>query len=153
MRALQTIAAAFAGAATVLLLCELVPSGGSSVVPSPAPATRTIVMNERQAIDVDALRNELRDSIREELRRTVPVVEAPRSEREPDDELRDPDVAAHDALAVVSTAIDAGRWTNDERERLRAIVDHLHPDDRGAVLQEWAAAVNEQRLRPEAPPI
>ncbi|MBZ0117976.1 MAG: hypothetical protein K8H88_13315 [Sandaracinaceae bacterium] len=111
------------------------------------------MMNERQHIDIEALRQDIRTSIRDELRSSDSTVEQAPVELEQDSRPVDQGEAARQALAVVSTAIDAGDWTSVEREQLRGIIDHLQPEDREHVLQEWALAVNEQRLRPAVPPL
>jgi hypothetical protein len=71
---------------------------------------------------------------------------------EPDPPTAEQAVAADVAMSVVDAAIGAGRWTDDDNVRLATQMRMLHLEDRDSVMQMWATAVNEQRLKIDAPP-
>jgi hypothetical protein len=71
---------------------------------------------------------------------------------EPEPPTAEQAAAADVAMSVVDAAIGAGRWTDDDNVRLATQMHQLHVEDRDSVMQVWATAVNEQRLKIEAPP-
>jgi hypothetical protein len=148
MGALKTIATALAGAVTVLLLLELVPADHSSPpTPNTATTQSAVVINDRSAAEIDALRREVRSSLH-----AIAVTNArPPIDEEPPPPTAQQADASQTAMNVVAEAVDVGRWTGNDRERMQGLLGQLHPDDREAVLLAWAAAVNEQRLRPDVP--
>jgi hypothetical protein len=60
--------------------------------------------------------------------------------------------AADAAMEIVDRAIAAGHWTDDDNTRLSANIRQVHMLDRDDVMQAWATAVNEQRLKVDVPP-
>lgn len=155
MRAFQNIVSAVAGAVAVLLLIEVLPSTTGEPVrrASTEHSTRTLVVNERNGVDLEALRREVRATIRDELASGPRAVHEVAVEPESLPPTAAQVATAESVMTLIASAVENGRWTSEDRDRLRGVIDTLHPDDRDEVLRAWAAAVNDQRLRPEVTPL
>jgi hypothetical protein len=54
--------------------------------------------------------------------------------------------AREDALAMLASASSVGRWTADDRDRLRALLARMSPEDVGNVTRDLARRLNAQTL-------
>ena len=145
MRTLWTIVGTLAAAAAVYLVI-----GAQQPAPAAPVAVeqRTVVVRERAILpSTPTQQNRIPAAAKDVGRSAAPAPE----ELEPP--TADQSAAAQAAMAVVDTAISAGRWTDDDNARLGTAIRQLHALDRDDVMQVWATAVNEQRLKIEAPPV
>lgn len=145
--------------ATALALAGAFALGRLASAPAPAPAKperivergpqRTII--ERAAApDLD----EVRRVIREELARAA--TRTPDADDEPAEEPpRDRTAAVAQAHAALDTGMADGRWTDDDRARLRGTLAELSPAEADVIFDKLLLALNAGQLQPEAhgPPI
>ena len=89
---------------------------------------------------------ELRKVVRSELMRPE---EEKRAENADEDALRMVKSQYDDGLTIVRSAIQARRWTQSDKERLRQIMPTLTADQRRDLMLQLVVATNEGHLVPE----
>jgi hypothetical protein len=92
----------------------------------------------------EAIRPSAPNALAESLR--TGVIVAPASVEETDDNHQ----ARAEQKALVEAAVRAGRWTEDDVLKLRAILPRISETERPRVLVEISQAIDQHRLRVEA---
>jgi hypothetical protein len=106
--------------------------------------------------DAEQMRIEVRCAVREAVRGDAPspLVDALGSgvfvAPPPGEETADNRQARDEQTALVDGAIHAGRWTDDDVTKFRAILARLSAGDRPTALTEVSQAIDEHRFKVEA---
>jgi hypothetical protein len=63
--------------------------------------------------------------------------------------------AGADATQLLERALRAGEWTDGDSEAAQRLMPSLEPEDAGALMRGWAAAVNrgDLKVRSRGPPL
>lgn len=135
--------------------------GGSESDPGPAPAVVFSTEGSRSApsVQVPVTIDDLRRVVREELAAQRTSTPPRAADHDPLAEstassVAEQDAAARQARAVLDAAISRRSWTAADRDALHAQFPAMSPAQRQEWLQQYAQAVNQDRLVPdlEQPP-
>jgi hypothetical protein len=120
------------------------------------PSTRAADASEHCALDPQRVRAEVRRAVRDvvhpdtagalaEAMRTGVILE-PEATEETDDNKR----ARAEERALIEAAVNAGRWTDEDVIKLRALLPRLSAVERPKVFAEVSQAIDQRRFKLEA---
>jgi hypothetical protein len=103
-------------------------------------------------VDVTAIRLDVREIVREELRAALTsggtnggATEESKAERALP--TAEQEQAGNQGHSIVQRALTRGEWTDENRAEFGVLLSQMTPEDRDALLAQFAQAINSQQLK------